>query len=139
MPPNSTELESTSEALIAESLFFALLSLVILAGNTLVCTAIYKNRKLRTKTNYYLVSLAVADIMVGVFSVPYWIYHRLGKTKSISCSCLEVTKGYIRNNRQQWFEMRLKGACMALLSSFVIAKLNAPFLIKIRDQTVPAL
>ena len=84
MPPNSTELETTNEALVAESLFFGLLSLVILAGNTLVCTAIYKNRKLRTKTNYYLVSLAVADIMVGVFSVPYWIYFRLGKAKSIS-------------------------------------------------------
>lgn len=77
MPPNSTKLEATSEALIAESLFFGLLSLVILVGNTLVCTAIYKTRKLRTKTNYYLVSLAVADIMVGVFSVPYWIYFRL--------------------------------------------------------------
>lgn len=97
MPPNNTELETTSEALIAESLFFGLLSLVILVGNTLVCTAIYKNRKLRTKTNYYLVSLAVADIMVGVFSVPYWIYFRLGKAKSIRCSCLQVTKGYIIN------------------------------------------
>lgn len=110
MPPNSTELESTSEALIAESLFFALLSLVILAGNTLVCTAIYKNRKLRTKTNYYLVSLAVADIMVGVFSVPYWIYHRLGKTQSISCRLRKV----ILQILQQRFEMRLKGTCMAL-------------------------
>lgn len=65
--------------LIVESLFFALLSLVILAGNTLVCTVIYRNRKLRTKTNYYLVSLAIADILVGVFSVPYWVYFRLGK------------------------------------------------------------
>lgn len=70
MPSNSTKLEATSEALIAESLFFGLLSLVILVGNTLVCTAIYKTRKLRTKTNYYLVSLAVADIMVGVFFCP---------------------------------------------------------------------
>ncbi|XP_078358182.1 D(1)-like dopamine receptor isoform X3 [Oculina patagonica] len=77
MPQNNTLLETNSAALVAESLFFGVLSIVILAGNTLVCTAIYKNRKLRTKTNYYLVSLAVADIMVGVFSVPYWIYFRL--------------------------------------------------------------
>lgn len=86
MPQNDTHLETSSAALVAESLFFGVLSIVILAGNTLVCTAIYKNRKLRTKTNYYLVSLAVADIMVGVFSVPYWIYFRLGKTKYISYS-----------------------------------------------------
>lgn len=71
---------ATSAGLIVESFLFGVLSLVILAGNTLVCTAIYKNRKLRTKTNYYLVSLAVADIMVGLFSVPYWVYFRLGKS-----------------------------------------------------------
>jgi len=78
MPQNNTSnnssLRATSAGLIVESLFFGVLSLIILAGNTLVCTAIYKNRKLRTKTNYYLVSLAVADIMVGGFSVPYWVY-----------------------------------------------------------------
>lgn len=70
---------ASSVGLIIESLFFVVLSLIILAGNSLVCTAIYKNRKLRTKTNYYIVSLAVADIMVGMFSVPYWVYFRLGK------------------------------------------------------------
>ena len=80
---NSTTVPATSASLIAESLFFGVLSLVILAGNTLVCTAIHKNRKLRTKTNYYLVSLAVADIMVGVFSVPYWVYFRLGEKNHI--------------------------------------------------------
>ncbi|XP_068708723.1 histamine H2 receptor-like [Montipora capricornis] len=75
---NTTTLSpSSSVGLVIESSFFIILSLIILAGNTLVCTAIYKNRKLRTKTNYYIVSLAVADIMVGVFSVPYWVYFRL--------------------------------------------------------------
>ena len=78
---NTTTLSpSSSVGLVIESSFFIILSLIILAGNTLVCTAIYKNRKLRTKTNYYIVSLAVADIMVGVFSVPYWVYFRLGES-----------------------------------------------------------
>lgn len=84
MPTNTTTyLNATRASLIVESLFFVVLSLIILAGNSLVCTAIYKNRKLRTKTNYYLVSLAVADIMVGLASVPYWVYFRLGKTQQI--------------------------------------------------------
>ena len=30
--------------------------------------------KLKTKTNYFIFSLAVADILVGLFSVPLWIY-----------------------------------------------------------------
>lgn len=97
MPTNNTTvLKATSASLIVESLFFVVLSLVILAGNTLVCTAIYKNRKLQTKTNYYLVSLAVADIMVGMASVPYWVYFRLGKNQvvnevhfyAVTCTCL---------------------------------------------------
>ena len=94
MPQNNTSnnssLRATSAGLIVESLFFGVLSLIILAGNTLVCTAIYKNRKLRTKTNYYLVSLAVADIMVGGFSVPYWVYIILGMKNYTSVKEIEI-------------------------------------------------
>ncbi|KAM4529179.1 adenosine A2c receptor [Fundulus diaphanus] len=39
-------------------------------GNLLVCAAVALNRKLRTVTNYFLVSLAVADICVGVIAIP---------------------------------------------------------------------
>lgn len=87
MPTNTTTyLNATRASLIVESLFFVVLSLIILAGNSLVCTAIYKNRKLRTKTNYYLVSLAVADIMVGLASVPYWVYFRLVNSQTDTLS-----------------------------------------------------
>ncbi|XP_077105045.1 adenosine receptor A2a [Amia ocellicauda] len=40
------------------------------AGNVLVCVAVGKNRRLRTVTNYFLVSLAVADICVGALAIP---------------------------------------------------------------------
>lgn len=73
------EPHSVEAGIIIESFFLCVLALIILFGNTLVCVAFYKNRKLRTTTNCFLVSLAIADIAVGSFSLPYWIYFRIGK------------------------------------------------------------
>ncbi len=60
--------------MIAE-LVIALLSTV---GNLLVCVAVGLNRKLQTVTNYFLVSLAVADICVGSLAIPCAILTDLG-------------------------------------------------------------
>ena len=42
-----------------------------LAGNSLVCLAFYRNRRLRIITNFYVLSLAVADIMMAALSFPF--------------------------------------------------------------------
>ena len=42
-----------------------------LAGNLLVCLAFYRKRRLRTITNFYVLSLALADIMVATFLFPF--------------------------------------------------------------------
>ena len=44
-----------------------------LTGNSLTCLSIYRNRRLRTITNFYVLSLAVADIMMAAFSYPFQI------------------------------------------------------------------
>ncbi|XP_068625351.1 orexin receptor type 2-like [Battus philenor] len=41
-----------------------------LAGNALVCVAVYRNRAMRTVTNYFIVNLAVADFLVLLFCLP---------------------------------------------------------------------
>ena len=43
-------------------------------GNVLVVLSVYKERALQTVTNYFIVSLAVADIMVAVLVMPLAIY-----------------------------------------------------------------
>ncbi|KAM8819521.1 adenosine receptor A2b [Rhynchonycteris naso] len=41
------------------------------AGNVLVCAAVGTSSALQTPTNYFLVSLATADVAVGLFAIPF--------------------------------------------------------------------
>lgn len=47
-----------------------LLSILTMAGNGFVIFVVCRNRSLRTKTNAFVVSLAVADFFVGLSAVP---------------------------------------------------------------------
>ncbi|XP_067864687.1 adenosine receptor A2b [Heptranchias perlo] len=55
-----------------------LMAVLATLGNLLVCWAVSANRRLRTATNYFLVSLAVADIAVGSFAIPTAIIISIG-------------------------------------------------------------
>lgn len=49
------------------------LLLVVLGGvvgNSLVCVAVYVERQLRNTTNYFLVSLSIADLIVCLVVMP---------------------------------------------------------------------
>lgn len=39
-------------------------------GNGLVIIVFYRERRLRRRTNFYIASLAVADLMFGLFGIP---------------------------------------------------------------------
>lgn len=41
-----------------------------LIGNALVCIAVYRNHTMRTVTNYFIVNLAVADLLVLLICLP---------------------------------------------------------------------
>lgn len=50
----------------------AFLIVFTIFGNLLVCAAFYLCRDLRTVTNYFVISLAVADLLVGFVCMPFW-------------------------------------------------------------------
>ncbi|XP_047432927.1 adenosine receptor A2a-like [Mugil cephalus] len=56
-----------------------IIAMLAITGNFLVCLAVTLNKKLRTITNYFLVSLAVADILVGLVAIPCAVLTDLGK------------------------------------------------------------
>lgn len=65
---------ATSHA-AAASTFMILIILLTVFGNVLVILAFKKFRTLRQVTNYFVVSLAVTDILVAVFAMPVWVAH----------------------------------------------------------------
>ena len=61
-----------SETVVMTTAMVALL-LITLFGNVLVLGIFYQYMPLRTVTNYFIVSLANADLLVAVLSIPIWI------------------------------------------------------------------
>ena len=64
----------SSQADVVAMVFFCILALMIVFGNSLVIGAFRVNRRLRTTTNLLLMSLAIADLLIGTVSVPLWVY-----------------------------------------------------------------
>ena len=65
---------SESYKIISATIIFAIMALAIF-GNVLVIMAFRKYHKLRTVTNYFVVSLAVSDILISMLSMPTWAIH----------------------------------------------------------------
>lgn len=78
-----------------------LMAALAIAGNVLVCWAVALNSRLKTATNYFLVSLAVADVAVGLLAIPFAVTISVGLTTDfhaclfLACFVLVLTQGSI--------------------------------------------
>lgn len=80
MSLNISSLNSTLQAQpvltnnVLALVFGVMLIIAIICGNVLVCISVYKEKALKTTTNYFIVSLAVADLLLAVLVLPLFIY-----------------------------------------------------------------
>ncbi|XP_019737312.1 D(4) dopamine receptor [Hippocampus comes] len=59
---------------VAALVLGVLLIAVIVGGNALVCVSVLTEKALKTTTNYFIVSLAVADLLLAVLVLPLFVY-----------------------------------------------------------------
>ena len=131
-----------------------ILNVLSLAGNTLVCISVYKNKRLRTTTNLYIIALAVSDLLSAVLVMPFgtgvlisskWVFggtvcqlHAFFSMFVIYVS--PMTMGLTAINRyvricksdQQYrklFSMRKSRALLALVWTFVACYIAVPRLL----------
>lgn len=67
-----------------------LVALVAIIGNAMVIHVFRRDRRLRRRTNYYIVSLAIADLLVGMFGIPFAIMASVGLPRNLY-ACLFTT------------------------------------------------
>ncbi|XP_072922835.1 dopamine receptor D4 related sequence [Hemitrygon akajei] len=71
---NKTEENASSPYNYLALLFGVLLIVAIMLGNILVCISVLLERSLKTATNYFIVSLAAADLLLAVLVLPLYVY-----------------------------------------------------------------
>jgi len=58
--------------IVLKSYIYAMIIFFSLVGNTLIIVVVLRHKQMRTTTNFYIVNLAVADILVTVFCT--WVH-----------------------------------------------------------------
>lgn len=89
--PGFPGLNSAPYAVVTAVLFVFAISPIILCGNSLILSAIYRFKRLRTPSNYLLCSLATSDFGVGLF-LPAGMYIELtGAGSCLIAYCVAIT------------------------------------------------
>ena len=63
------------------SVAYITIMIIAIVGNSLVVGVVYRNQSMHTVTNYFIVNLAIADIMVAVICLPMTLLVNMYKGK----------------------------------------------------------
>ena len=75
--------------IVVESCILFLFNVEALVGNLLVCIALYRNPALRTVTNYFVFSLALTDLSMAIFVMPFSVISSIANESIAGSFCLQ--------------------------------------------------
>lgn len=58
-------------------ILYSLIFLLSVLGNSLIIGVLVRNRRMRTVTNLFLLSLSISDLMVSLFCIPFTLIPNL--------------------------------------------------------------
>lgn len=61
------------EVILILSLFYGSISIVAVVGNFLVIWIVATTRQMQTVTNLFIANLALADVVIGMFAIPFQV------------------------------------------------------------------
>lgn len=71
---NCTQHDEAKQGLnVPYTVMEVIVAVVAVIGNALVIFVFYREKRLRRRTNYYIISLALADFLVGLLGIPFAI------------------------------------------------------------------
>ena len=155
--PTSQMPDHGQAAIIVETGACLLMNAVSLFGNLLVCLAVYKNTRLRTTTNLYIIGLAVTDLLSATLVMPFtagvlvtrkWPYGKVycdihgflanfGLFVSTSIMGLTAFNRYVRivktNSYNCIFTPRKSRTILACLCVFIASYIAVPRFARLQD------
>ncbi|XP_067046273.1 histamine H2 receptor-like [Acropora muricata] len=106
---------------VTETTIFGLVTIVSFLGNLLVCYAVYRNPRLRNPSNYYIISLALTDILQASCAMPFSVaYLATGEWSFGTSACEFVAILNLSMTETSAFNMTL----MALNRYYKVVKPN---------------
>lgn len=108
--------QATKPEFILNSVFLVLIMLATLFGNALVITAVYLFHRLRRMTNFFIISLAVSDLLVALGHLPL----RIDESVHNNNWCFDKTPNDV-TTCAYWIVMDTVFSCASICNLVVIS------------------
>lgn len=71
LPPGHAPLESPIYLQAIAVIMYTIIIILAVSGNGIICYIVFKQRRMRTIINFFIVSLAFSDICMAIFCIPF--------------------------------------------------------------------
>lgn len=82
-------------------LLYALIFLVSVIGNLLIIVVLTVNKRMRTVTNTFLLSLAVSDLMMAVFCMPFTLIPSILKNFIFGAAMCKIVSYFMGETKDE--------------------------------------